>query len=93
MSHDTSWKLCCRTLSKPESEKSLRSRDIAQLLVYWLDKGELPEVMHSRIYAGMREDLIARGSTIQTDEDELSMKSRWVKQCVHHELDRAREWW
>ena len=40
---------------------------------------------------GMVEDLRRRGKTIVTAEDEALMKSRWVRQLLHQELDATRE--
>lgn len=42
---DTAWELCCRILSCPRCTTHLGTRDIAQLLVYWLEEHHLPLVM------------------------------------------------
>ena len=47
--------------------------------------------MRQVIYKDMQEDLAKRGKTVQTEADEHGMKSRWVKQRVHGELDATRE--
>ena len=87
----TAWELCCRVLSLPPETKTLGSRDLAQLLVYWLDKKYVPEEMATTIYDGMVPDLFDRGKRVETEGDEAAMKCRWVKQLVHRELDVARE--
>jgi hypothetical protein len=69
----------------------LGSAEVAQLLVYWLDEGQVPRQMQKAVYDGMEADLLARGTTVQTEADEQSMKVRWVKQLIHGELDAARE--
>ena len=88
---DTAWELACRILSQPEGTKTLGTGDLAQLLVYWLEEGQLPCDMHATIYEGMVPELHERGKTVQTDDDEQAMKCRWVKQSIHQELDLARE--
>ena len=90
---DTAWELCCRILGHPEDTKSLGSREIAQLLVYWFEERQLPAEMSDAIYQGMLEDLRERKKTIETHDDEQAMKSRWVRQLLHQELDLAREAW
>ena len=80
-------------LSLPPETKTLGSRDLAQLLVYWLDKKYVPEEMATTIYDGMVPDLFDRGKRVETEGDETAMKCRWVKQLVHRELDVAREEW
>ena len=69
------------------------SREIAQLLVYWFEERQLPAEMGDALYQGMLEDLRERKKTIETHDDEQAMKSRWVKQLVHQELNLAREAW
>ena len=39
----------------------------------------------------MWEDLEKRGKTVQTEDDKRAIKSRWVRQRVHGELDATRE--
>ena len=80
-------------LSLPDDAISIGSRTLANLLIYWLDGGHLPVGMGDAIYAGMREDLHARGKAIQTEQDEHAMKTRWVKQLIHREFDIVREAW
>jgi hypothetical protein len=46
--------------------------------------------MGTAIYDVMREDLQKRGKTIEAQDDEQAMKSRWVKQLLHQELDLIR---
>ena len=90
---DTAWELCCRLLSQPADAKSLGTRELAQLLVYWLEERQLPTEMGPAIYQGMLEELHERGKRVETLDDEQAMKSRWVKQLIHGELDLAREAW
>jgi hypothetical protein len=40
---------------------------------------------------GMIEDLRQRNKTIANEDDEGLMKSRWVRQLLHQEIDAARE--
>ena len=56
---DTAWELCCRTLSLAPEAKSIRSGELAQLIVYWIDSGEIPGALGHTIYAGMKDDLNA----------------------------------
>ena len=88
---DTAWELCCRNLAREEPVHTLGTREVAQLIVYWLDEKALPWSMRDTIYKGMQEDLEKRGKTVQTEADENAMKSRWVRQRVHGELDATRE--
>ena len=98
---DTAWELCCRTLTLPDDAASIGTRTLANLVMYLLDgdpEGEtmtpqLPIQMRVVIYAGMEDDLIARGKDIRTVSDEHAMKTRWVKQLIHRELDVARQAW
>ena len=60
---DTAWELCCRILGHHEDTKSLGSREIAQLLVYWFEERQLPAEMSDAIYQGMLEDLRERKKT------------------------------
>ena len=69
----------------------LCTRDLAQLLVYWLDEQQLPASMKEHLYLGMAEDLKLRGKTCQTDDDEQRMRARWLRLHMHAELDIARE--
>ena len=95
---DTAWELCCRTLTLPDDTSSIGSRTLANLLMYLLDgdpEGEkmtpqLPIQMRNVIYAGMEDDLLARGKEIRTEQDEHAMKTRWLKQSIHREFDVAR---
>ena len=80
-------------LNRAADTEALRSNDIAQLLVYLLDDGQLPGTLREEMYMGMSSDLRERGKAVQTEHDELLMKTRWVKQRVHQELDTARERW
>ncbi|MCP3882436.1 MAG: hypothetical protein GY701_29185, partial [Sulfitobacter sp.] len=90
---DTAWELCCRTLSLPPETKAMGSRTLAQLLMYWLDTAQVPLDIFDAVYAGMYEDLLARGKEIQAEGDETTMKCRWVKQQLHGEFDVVREVW
>jgi hypothetical protein len=90
---ETVWELCCRFLSHPLDARALGSSEVAQLLVYWLDEKQLPAQMYEAIFAGMLAELETRGKTIVTQDDETGMKTRWVKQAIHGELDNAREVW
>ena len=88
---DTAWELCCRLLSHPTESKSLGARDLAKLLVYWLEESQLPAEMVPVIYKGMLEDLQERGKRVDALDDEQAMKCRWVRQHIHEELDLTRE--
>ena len=90
---DTAWELCGRLLSLPDGPHHMSSRDLAQLLVYWLEEGQLPAQMREDLYEGMLPDLQARMKTIQTHDDEQAMMCRWLKLTIHRELDSAREAW
>lgn len=93
VSGDTAWELCCRILSKQDDAKTMGTRELAQLLVYNLEEHQLPLEMGTAIYDGMHEDLQKRGKTIEAQDDEQAMKSRWVKQLLHQELDSTRTAW
>ena len=88
---DTAWELCCRVLSRSADATYIGSRDIAQLLVYWLEEGGLPAEIRVALYNGMAEDLQQRGKSCQTDNDEQLMKVRWLRLSIHAELDSVRE--
>ena len=98
---DTAWELCCRTLTLADDTAFIGSRTLANLLMYLLDGDpaaenmtpQLPVQMRDLIYAGMEDDLIARGKEIRTELDRQAMKTRWVKQLIHREFDVAREAW
>jgi hypothetical protein len=83
VSAETAWELCCRVLNRAADTQALHSNDIAQLLVYLLDGGQLPAEMREAMYTGMVPELHQRGKTVQTESDENLMKTRWVKQLVH----------
>ena len=75
---DTAWELCCRILSQPDDAKSLGTRELAQLIVYWLgpdqdQKNQLPSDMRLTIYKGMLEEHTGRGKRVETEPDELAM--------------------
>ena len=83
---------CCRTLARPCDDKPLGTRELAQSIVFWLDEGQVPAPMCDLIYTiGMIEDLRQRNKTIANEDDEGLMKSRWVRQLLHQEIDAARE--
>ena len=88
---DTAWELCCRLLSLQPDQTKLGTRDIAQLLVYWLAEGQVPSQMRDAVYGGMVADLDSRGKRVETEDDEQLMKCRWVRQLIHGELDAVRE--
>ena len=88
---DTAWELCGRLLTGGTSTRSLSSTDLAQLIVYWLEQGHLPDQMRQVLYKGMVEDLTQRGKTCQTELDSQAMQCRWVKLLLHGELDAVRE--
>ena len=88
---DTAWELCCRLLSLQPDQTKLGTRDIAQLLVYWLSESQVPSQMRDAVYGGMEADLDSRGKRVETEDDEQLMKCRWVRQLIHGELDAVRE--
>ena len=92
VSGDTAWELSCRLLEQSVETKTIGTRDIAQLILYLLER-ELPPAMSESLFAGMLEELNSRGKTIQTEGDEAAAKSRWIKQQIHGELDCMRESW
>ena len=73
---DTAWELCARLLSQPPDAKTMGTRDLAQLLVYWLDERQVPGEMYTLIYDGMLADLQQRGKKVETNNDGQAMKSR-----------------
>ena len=87
----TAWELCCRLLTGTLSTRSLSSADLAQLIVYWLEQGHLPDQMRQVLYKGMVEDLAQREKTCQTELDSQAMQCRWVKLLLHGELGAVRE--
>ena len=89
----TAWELCRRVLNRAADTQALHSNDIAQLLVYLLDDGQLRAAMRVAMFTGMVPELRQRGTSVQTESDELLMKTRWVKQLAHQELDAVRERW
>eukprot|EP00973_Karenia_brevis_P083233 11540313-Karenia_brevis.AAC.1 len=64
---------------------------MAQLLVYWLEEGQVPSQMKEVVYEGMLEELQQRGKKLQAEGDEEAIKCRWIKQSIHYELDVMRE--
>ena len=72
---------------------ALGSRQLSQLLLYLIEESEIPSDARVDISQGMLEDLSHRETTIQTAPDEQTMKSRWIKQRIHGELEAARESW
>jgi len=93
VSADTAWELCGRLLSlKPQQDK-VSTRDIAQLLVYWLEERQVPQQLGVAAYEGMMTYLEARGKLPETGDDEQVMKCRWIRQAIHLELDSVREEW
>ena len=91
VSADTSWDLCCRLLSLQPEQNKLGTRDLAQLLVYWLEEVQVPAQMAQKVSDGMVADLHDRDKTNVTVEDDQLMKCRWVRQSIHAELDSIRE--
>ena len=91
VSAGTAWEMCCRLLSTPPEQHKLGTRDIAQLLVYWLEESHVPSQMGNAVYEGMLAELQSRAKRIETAEDEQLMKCRWVRQAIHAELDALRE--
>ena len=51
----------------------------------------MPTQMIDRVYEGMVVDLHDRKKSIVTEDDDQSMKCRWVRQLIHAELDSIRE--
>ena len=90
VSSDTAWEMCCRLMSLRPEQNKLGTRDLAQLLVYWLEEEKVPARMREGIYDGMVADLRSREKRVETWEDEQLMKCRWVRQAVHAELDSMR---
>ena len=90
---DTAWELCGRLLSlKPEQDK-ISTRDIAQLLVYWLEEGQVPHQLGEKAYEGMMKEYEGKFTEFTTVDDELVLKCQWIKQAIHSELDSVREEW
>ena len=63
VSGNTAWEICCREFGQPDDMQTLSTRDIAALIVFWLDTGVLPKEMAAELYEGMVEDLHAREKT------------------------------
>ena len=93
VSADTAWELCGRLLSLQPQQDKVSTRDLAQLLVYWLEERQVPHQMGEEVYEGMLADLKARSKRVETAEDEQLMKCRWIRQAIHLELDSVREEW
>ena len=92
VSADTAWDLCCRLLSLQLEQNKIGTRALAQLLVYWLEEGQVPTQMAHAVYDGMEADLHYRQKiNVSVDDDPLLMKCRWVRQAIHAELDSIRE--
>ena len=66
VSADTAWELCCRLLSLQPEQNKIGTRDLAQLLVYWLEEGQVPSQMAHTIYDGMEADLLSRNKRNET---------------------------
>ena len=89
---DSAWELCSRELPNKEFATALGSGELAALVIYWLDEKQVAEEMRPGVYQGLVEETLeVRGKTLQTDPDHSDMKSRWVKQKIHGELDLTRE--
>ena len=88
---ESAWELCGRLLTGATSSQTLSSTDLAQLIVYWLERGQLPDEMRQVLYKGMVENLTQRGKTCQTELDSQAMQCRWVKLLLHRELGAVRE--
>ena len=55
-----SYPLCCHLLSlQPELHK-IGTRDLAGLLVFWMEAGKVPADMAHTVYDGMEADLRSR---------------------------------
>ena len=63
---DTAWELCCRLLSLQPEQHKIGTRDLAQLLVYWMEEGQVPAQMAHTIYDGMEADLRSRNKHNET---------------------------
>ena len=91
---DSAWELCCRELTLPDNQASIGTRLLANFVIYLLEGGpvretegetltaQLPVQMRDVIYAGMEDDLIARGKDIRTGSEECAMKTRWARQWL-----------
>ena len=88
---DTAWDLCCRMLSIRPEQNKLGTRDLAGLLVYWLEERHVPTEMAYTIYDGMEKEQKERRKTNVTVQDDQLMRCRWVRQSIHAELDAIRE--
>ena len=60
---ESAWELCKRLITGTTSTQSLNSTDLAQLIVYWLEQGHVPDLMRQLLHKGMVEDLSQRGKT------------------------------
>ena len=56
---------------------------VAQLLVYWLDEGEVPLQMREALYKGIREYSLQNNERAETEADEQRFKSRWLRWRIH----------
>ena len=83
VSAGTAWDLCCRLLSLTPSQNKLSTRDLAQLLVYWLDDGQVPPQMREALYKGMREYSLQKNERAETEADEQRFRSRWLRWRIH----------
>ena len=88
---DTAWELCCRLLNISPAATKIGTRDLAQLLVYWMEDNHVPVDLAQAVYVGMEEELKSRNKRIETDGDDQLMRCRWVRQSIHEELDSLRE--
>ena len=93
VSADTAWELCSRLLSLQPQQNKISTREIAALLVFWLEELHVPQQMGATVYDGMLAELKTRNKHIETNEDEQDMKCRWIRQAIHLELDSVREEW
>ena len=91
VSADTAWELCCRLLSLAPQQNKIGTRDVAQLLVYWLAECQVPSQMGEAVYKGMSEHWRQNNKRAETEEDDQLLKCRWVRWLIHAELDAVRE--
>ncbi len=54
--------LCCRTLSHLLESESLGSKDLAQLLLYWITERQVPPDLQNRLYNDTLENVAHRGN-------------------------------
>ena len=90
---DSAWEICCRLLLEMDTRHihSMRSSDLAQLIVFWLEKKLVHSSHRQLIYQGMHEDLKARGRKLMNERDVEEMQIYWLKMRIHQELDVVRE--